>query len=47
MHPLRGPQFFGAALKLANGESVERRITSSEGAFRQEDAAKILPTRKH
>lgn len=44
-NPLLGPQFFEAALKLANGESVEKWIKSNEGIFRQDTAAQELPNR--
>ncbi len=44
-NPLLGPQFYEAALKLANGESVDKWIKSNEGIFRQDTAAKDLPTR--
>ena len=43
--PLLGPQFFEAALKLANGEAVEKWIKSNEGIFRQDTAAADLPSR--
>jgi galactofuranose transport system substrate-binding protein len=43
--PLLGPQFFEAALKLANGEPVEKWIKSNEGIFRQDTAAQELPNR--
>ena len=44
-NPLLGPQFYEAALKLANGEPVDKWIKSNEGIFHQETAAKDLPTR--
>lgn len=43
--PLLGPQFFEAALKLANGEAVEKWIKSNEGIFRMDTAAADLPSR--
>jgi simple sugar transport system substrate-binding protein len=43
--PLLGPQFFEAALKLANGETVDKWIKSNEGIFRQDTAAADLPSR--
>jgi simple sugar transport system substrate-binding protein len=43
--PLLGPQFFEAALTLANGGKVEKWIKSNEGIFRQDTAAADLPTR--
>jgi ABC-type sugar transport system substrate-binding protein len=44
-NPMLGPQFFEAALKLANGEKVDKWIKSNEGIFRQDTAAKELPNR--
>ncbi len=44
-NPLLGPQFFEAALKLANGETVDKWIKSNEGIFRQDTAAAELPKR--
>lgn len=46
-NPLLGPQFFELALKVANGESVPKRVFPQEGIFFQDDAAAILPTRKY
>jgi galactofuranose transport system substrate-binding protein len=43
--PLLGPQFFEAALKLANGGTVDKWIKSNEGIFRQDTAAADLPSR--
>jgi ABC-type sugar transport system substrate-binding protein len=44
-NPLLGPQFYDAALKLANGEQVDKWIKSNEGIFHQDTAAKDLPSR--
>jgi len=44
-NPLLGPQFFEVALKLANGEPVEKWVKSNEGIFRQDTAAQELPNR--
>lgn len=44
-NPLLGPQFFEAALKIANGEPVDKWIKSNEGIFRQDTAAEELPKR--
>ncbi len=44
-NPLLGPQFFEVALKLANGEPVEKWVKSNEGIFRQDTAAAELPNR--
>jgi len=43
--PLLGPQFFEAALTLANGGTVDKWIKSNEGIFRQDTAAADLPSR--
>jgi len=44
-NPLLGPQFFETALKLANGEQVDKWIKSNEGIFRMDTAAQELPNR--
>ncbi len=44
-NPLLGPQFYEAALKLANGEKVDKWIKSNEGIFHQDTAAADLPSR--
>jgi galactofuranose transport system substrate-binding protein len=44
-NPLLGPQFYEAALKLANGEAVDKWIKSKEGIFPQSTAAAALPSR--
>jgi galactofuranose transport system substrate-binding protein len=46
-NPLLGPQFFETALKLANGEPVEKWVKSKEGIYRQDTAAQELPKRKY
>jgi simple sugar transport system substrate-binding protein len=46
-NPLLGPQFFDLALKVANGETVPKRVPSIEGVFFPDDAATILLTRKY
>jgi galactofuranose transport system substrate-binding protein len=46
-NPLLGPQFFELALKVANGETVPKRVYSKEGIFFPDNAAQILPTRKY
>jgi simple sugar transport system substrate-binding protein len=46
-NPLLGPQFFDLALKVANGETVPKRVPSIEGIFYPGNAAKIMPTRKY
>ena len=46
-NPLLGPQFFETALKVANGEPIEKWVKSKEGIYRQDTAAKELPNRKY
>jgi len=46
-NPLLGPQFFETALKLANGEPVEKWVKSKEDIYRQDTAAQELPKRKY
>ncbi len=46
-NPLLGPQFFATALKLANGQPVDKWVKSQEGVYRQETAAQDLPSRKY
>lgn len=46
-NPLLGPQFFETALKLANGEPVEKWVKSQEDIYRQDTAAQELPRRKY
>lgn len=46
-NPLLGPTFFEVALKVVNGEYVQKWIPSQESVYFPEDAAEILPTRKY
>ena len=46
-NPLLGPQFYEAALTLANGGTVDKWIKSNEGIFRMDTAATDLPTRSY
>jgi simple sugar transport system substrate-binding protein len=46
-NPLLGPQVFEVALKLANGETVDKWVKSNEGIYRQDTAAEELPNRKY
>jgi simple sugar transport system substrate-binding protein len=46
-NPLLGPQFFETALRLANGEPIEKWVKSQEGIFRQDTAAAELPKRQY
>lgn len=45
--PLLGGQFFDTALKLANGEPVEKWVKSTESIFRQDTAHLELPKRQY
>jgi simple sugar transport system substrate-binding protein len=45
--PLLGPQFFETALKLTNGEPVEKWVKSNESIFRQDTATLELPKRQY
>jgi simple sugar transport system substrate-binding protein len=46
-NPLLGPQFFETALKVANGEPIDKWVRSKEDVYRQDTAAKDLPSRKY
>jgi galactofuranose transport system substrate-binding protein len=46
-NPLLGPQVFDMALKLMNGETIEREILTNESVFYPDKAAELLPTRKY
>ena len=46
-NPLLGPQVFELALKLMNGEAIEREILTNESVFYPDKAAELLPTRKY
>ena len=46
-NPLLGPQFFETALKVANGQPIEKWVRSKEGVYRQDTAAQELPNRKY
>lgn len=41
-NPLLGPQVFDVALKLANGEPVDRWVKSNEGVYCQSDITKAM-----
>lgn len=45
--PLLGPQFFETALKLTNGEPIEKWVKSNESIFRQDTATLELPKRQY
>ena len=46
-NPLLGPKFLELALKVANGETVPKWVSSEEGIFFPDNAKEILPTRKY
>lgn len=46
-NPLLGPQFFDAALTLANGGEVEKWIVSDETDYTMDQAAAALPDRQY
>lgn len=46
-NPLLGPQFFETALRLVNGEPVEKWVKSTEHIYRQDTAAQELPKRNY
>jgi galactofuranose transport system substrate-binding protein len=46
-NPLLGPQFFEAALKLANGEAVDKWVKSKEGIYRQDTAQQEIAKRTY
>jgi len=46
-NPLLGPQVFELALKLMNGETIDREILTNETVFFPDKAAELLPSRKY
>jgi simple sugar transport system substrate-binding protein len=46
-NPLLGPQVFEMALKLMNGEQVERETLTNETVYYPDNAAELLPTRQY
>src|SRR4051794_4889581 len=46
-NPLLGPQFFETALKLANGETIDKWVKSKEGIYRQDTAQRDLAKRAY
>ena len=46
-NPLLGPQVLDIALKLANGEEVEKEQLTNESVFYPDKAAELLPTRQY
>ena len=46
-NPLLGPQVMELALKLMNGETVEKEALTNETVFFPDNAAELLPTRQY
>jgi simple sugar transport system substrate-binding protein len=46
-NPLLGPQVFDMALKLVNGEPVERETLTNETVYYPDKAAELLPSRQY
>jgi galactofuranose transport system substrate-binding protein len=46
-NPLLGPQVFEMALKLMNGQTIEREVLTNETVYYPDKAAELLPTRKY
>ena len=46
-NPLLGPQVFDMALKLMNGQSIDRETLTNETVYYPDNAAELLPTRKY
>ncbi len=46
-NPLLGPQVFEMALKLMNGQSIDREVLTNETVYYPDKAKDLLPTRKY
>jgi ABC-type sugar transport system substrate-binding protein len=46
-NPLLGPQVYDLALKLMNGEPVDREILTNETVYYPDQAAELLPSRQY
>ena len=46
-NPLLGPQFYDLALKVVNGETVDKWVPSEESVYFPEQAEALLPERKY
>jgi galactofuranose transport system substrate-binding protein len=46
-NPLLGPQVYDMALKLMNGETIDREVLTNETVFYPDKAQELLPTRKY
>ncbi|MEW5868745.1 MAG: ABC transporter substrate-binding protein [Chloroflexota bacterium] len=46
-NPLLGPQVLEMALKLMNGEAIEREVLTNETVYYPDNAAELLPSRQY
>ena len=46
-NPLLGPQVYEMALKLMNGQEIDREVLTNETVYYPDNAAELLPTRKY
>jgi ABC-type sugar transport system substrate-binding protein len=46
-NPLLGPQVFDMALKLMNGQPVDKNVLTNETVYYPDNAAQLLPTRQY
>jgi ABC-type sugar transport system substrate-binding protein len=46
-NPLLGPQVYEMALKLMNGETIDREVLTNETVYYPDNAAELLPSRKY
>jgi len=46
-NPLLGPQVYEMALKLMNGQTIDREVLTNETVYYPDNAAELLPTRKY
>ena len=46
-NPLLGPQVAAMALKLMNGQTVDKNVLTDETVYYPDNAAELLPTRKY
>ena len=46
-NPLLGPQVYEMALKLMNGETIDREVLTNETVYYPDNAADLLPSRKY
>ena len=46
-NPLLGPQVYDMALKLMNGQTIDREVLTNETVYYPDKAAELLPSRKY